>query len=73
MGEFSGMASLWMLVPALPVFGAAGFNRDIRPVMPDTCFRRHGPDRGGRMAGLRLDQREQAIRTTKSRITRRRC
>ncbi|MBV8818143.1 MAG: DUF1549 domain-containing protein, partial [Acidobacteriaceae bacterium] len=42
------------------------FNRDIRPIMADTCFRCHGPDKGSRMAGMRLDIREEAIRPTKT-------
>src|SRR5438552_244201 len=42
------------------------FNRDIRPIMSDTCFRCHGPDKNARMAGFRLDIRDEALKRTPS-------
>ena len=57
----------WLVLLCVPLaFGApVKFNRDIRPIMSDTCFRCHGPDRGSRMAGLRLDIREEALKATR--------
>jgi hypothetical protein len=62
------------LLPIVLLTMAAGaepvkFNRDIRPIMSDTCFRCHGPDKRARMAGMRLDRREEALKATPSGAT----
>lgn len=48
-----------MLV-AFSVFSAAGvdYDRDIRPLLSDTCYACHGPDDAERKADLRLNTRE---------------
>src|ERR1700680_2471111 len=58
----------WLSVMGL---GAAepdrvSFNRDIRPIMSDTCFRCHGPDKNARMAGMRVEIREEATKPMRS-------
>lgn len=42
------------------------FNRDIRPIMAGTCFPCHGPDKSSRMAGMRLDLRDEALQPNRS-------
>ncbi len=56
------------LSPGYPATAAepVRFNRDIRPIMSDTCFRCHGPDKRARMAGMRLDIRQEALKPTPS-------
>ncbi len=59
---------------ALQAQGSAAtldYNRDIRPILSNTCFKCHGPDVANNQSGLRLDLRDSAIRphTSKTGIT----
>ncbi|MFT5468650.1 MAG: hypothetical protein ACI8UO_003761 [Verrucomicrobiales bacterium] len=38
-----------------------GYNRDVRPILGDKCFRCHGPDAATRKADFRLDDRDAAL------------
>src|SRR5437870_1764541 len=46
--------------------GAIQYNRDIRPILSENCYQCHGPDKGRRKAGLRLDQKEEAFKKLES-------
>ena len=54
------------IVRAAETTGTLGYNRDIRPILSDHCFACHGPDATQRKGGLRLDQRQEALRPAKS-------
>ncbi|TXT33564.1 MAG: hypothetical protein FD138_1848, partial [Planctomycetota bacterium] len=63
---------VWMLAylgvvvtPALAA-DAPSFEREVRPILSRYCFKCHGPDEGQRQSGLRLDVREEAIKTADS-------
>lgn len=60
------MSSLLLLFTAtvIPTLAAAeklSYNRDVRPILSDTCFKCHGPDKSNRKGKLRLDEREAAL------------
>jgi len=65
-GVFSHSLCVLLAAAASVVAGHSQvrFNRDIRPIVSETCFRCHGPDKNSRMAGMRLDIREQALKPT---------
>lgn len=73
-GQVAKVAALvfGLSTPALLNLTAAGsvarvdFNRDIRPLMADTCFHCHGPDANTRKGGLRLDLPEESRKAGKS-------
>ncbi|MFO0845936.1 MAG: DUF1553 domain-containing protein [Gemmataceae bacterium] len=39
------------------------YNRDIRPILAENCFACHGPDKAARKGDLRLDIREEVIKS----------
>lgn len=57
------------LLAALSLTGRAAdkpkvqFNRDVRSLLSDNCFYCHGPDKNQRQAGLRLDLRDEAVKS----------
>ncbi len=67
-GRWSGMAllALGLLICSAQI-GVAGeddavdFNRDIRPLLSDKCFKCHGPNETSRQGGFRLDDKESAF------------
>jgi hypothetical protein len=64
------MSLRWILAAtalcAAPASTQVRFNRDIRPIMAETCFRCHGPDKSSRMAGMRLDLRDEALKPNRN-------
>ena len=54
------------MVPLLAAPDAPDFNREVRPILSNYCFKCHGPDDKARKSKLRLDVREEALKPAKS-------
>ncbi|QDU97977.1 PSD1 and planctomycete cytochrome C domain-containing protein [Lignipirellula cremea] len=57
---------LLLAAPAIADEAAVDYNRDIRNLLSDNCYKCHGPDEQTREAGLRFDLREGALATLDS-------
>jgi hypothetical protein len=64
------LAAGWVILPLAGESGGSGakvdFNRDIRPILSENCYKCHGPDEGARKSKLRFDIRTEALRPAKS-------
>ena len=60
-----GVALLLLLAVTVHADEPAGvdFNRQIRPILSESCYQCHGPDQNKRKADLRLDRREGLFRS----------
>ncbi len=58
----ASLAGIFAATPAAPAAEAptkpVDFNREVRPILSDNCFKCHGPDEKMRMAKMRLDETE---------------
>ena len=60
------LAALCLALPILRAADAPDFNREVRPILSNYCFKCHGPDDKARKSKLRLDVREEALKPAKS-------
>ena len=55
------LLSLSLILPSASAQDKVRFNRDVRPILAEHCYRCHGPDSASRKAKLRLDNRDVAV------------
>src|SRR5262245_7842499 len=76
LSKFSWLAAVVLPLACGPLFYAAhaadaprgeiNYDRQIRPILSNTCFKCHGPDAQERESGLRLDIRDEALKPADS-------
>ncbi len=62
-------AAAMMFLPVVTAVAASlpiDYDRDIRPILSNNCYKCHGPDGKERQAGLRFDMREVALKPAES-------
>src|SRR5436305_322548 len=58
--------TLSCVAPTARAADGIDYQRDIRPILADNCFKCHGPDTEARKGRLRLDLRDAALKGGKS-------
>ena len=58
---FAGIPVL-LFLPVLVLMGKVDFNRQIRPILSDKCYKCHGPDAKNQKSDFRIDSFEEAIK-----------
>src|SRR2546423_9662712 len=62
----SWFVGVWLLscaASAMSAEPALAYNRDIRPILAENCFACHGPDSAARKGDLRIDRRDDAVKS----------